>query len=115
MSINEVAEGLVGLCKEGKFREAIDSYYANDIVSVEAHGDPREVRGIDAIRGKQEWFANTFEVHGASCEGPWVNEPYFIAKFEIDVTDKGSGNRMTMNEHAVYEVRDGKIVHERFF
>jgi ketosteroid isomerase-like protein len=44
-----------------------------------------------------------------------VNEPFFAAKIVVEVTDKASGQRTEMSEIAVYEVRDGKIVHERFF
>jgi ketosteroid isomerase-like protein len=115
MSVQEVAEGLVALCKEGRFRDAIETYYSDEIVSVEAGGEPRQVHGLDAVRAKQDWFAENMEIHGCTVEGPWVNEPFFAAKIVVEVTDKASGQRTEMSEIAVYEVRDGKIVHERFF
>ena len=34
MSITDIANGLVELCKEGKFEEAINAYYAESIRSV---------------------------------------------------------------------------------
>ena len=50
-----VAEELVAFCKNGNFMGAIESLYSPDIVSFESMGSetmPREMRGIDAIRGK---------------------------------------------------------------
>lgn len=54
MAIKEVAQGLVGLCKQGKFDEAIDKYHADEIVSIEPMGDSPESRGIAAVRAKAE-------------------------------------------------------------
>jgi ketosteroid isomerase-like protein len=33
----------------------------------------------------------------------------------MDFTNKETGQRMQMDEHALYTVKDGKIVEERFF
>lgn len=115
MSSKEVGEALVALCKQGKFQEAVEAFYADEIVSVEAFGNEREARGIDAVRAKMAWFNDTFEINSSEVDGPWVNEPFFIAKYVLDVTTKQSGERQTMTEYAVYEVRDGKVVNERFF
>ena len=35
MTTEEIAKGLVALCKEMKFDEAMEKYYSNDIVSIE--------------------------------------------------------------------------------
>ena len=40
MSIADIANDLVALCREGKNLEAVDKYYANDIVSVESASGP---------------------------------------------------------------------------
>lgn len=115
MSAKEVGEGLVAMCKQGQWNEAAEKYYAPNIVSVEADGDDREVQGMDAIRGKIEWFDNTFEVLNGTVGGPWVNEPCFITKYDIEVKNKQTGEVSQMSEYAVYTVENGKIVHERFF
>lgn len=88
MSAQEIADGLVSLCREGRFKEAVDAFYSDDIVSVEAQGEPRELRGIDACRGKEQWFNATYEVLDCQVEGPWLNDPCFIAKFIIKVRNK---------------------------
>ena len=115
MAIQDVAEGLVSLCREGKFDEASETYYSNDIVSIEPQGDPREVRGMDAIRGKIEWWNTTFELKNPQVDGPWINEPYFAVKFVIDATVRKTGETTTMSEIAIYKVENDKIVEERFF
>lgn len=114
MATSDVAEGLVGLCKTGAFREAIEKYYGDDIVSVEPMGEPAEVRGLSAVLAKADWWDKSFEIHGVEVEGPYTNGEYFAVRFKLDATNKMSGERNSMDEIALYEVKDGKIVHERF-
>jgi len=93
----------------------MDKYYADDIVSVEAMGENPETHGIQGVRGKAEWWVSNHEVHSAVCEGPMMNGDAFAVRFKYDVTFKETGRRFVMDEMAVYQVKDGKIVHERFF
>ena len=117
MTTQEIANDLVALCRQGKFAESGEKYWAQDVVSVEAGGpdgmDPVS-RGIDAARGKGEWWAANHEMHGVEVEGPYVNGDQFIVRFKMDVTPKG-GQRTTMDETALYTLKDGKIAEERFF
>jgi hypothetical protein len=120
MDTKAVGDQLVGLCKEGKNREAIDTLYDENIVSIEAQGPPDmplEMKGIDAVRGKNEWWFANHEIHSASAEGPFVNGDQFAAIFDYDVTAKSGpqeGQRFRMKEVAVYTVVDGKVVKEQF-
>lgn len=118
VSTAAVAHELVDLCREGRNLEAVDRLYSPDIVSVESSGNeqmPAVMRGIDAIRGKNQWWFDSFEVHSAAANGPFVGEGQFAVQFEWDCTEKASGNRVQMTEMALYTVKDGKIVHEHFF
>jgi ketosteroid isomerase-like protein len=116
MSTQDIANGLVALCRQGKFDEAGETYWADDVASFEAMpGDMAEMRGKDAVRGKGEWWSNAHEVHSAEVEGPYVNGDQFAVRFRMDLTQKASGQRMTMDEVGVYTVRNGKIAEERFF
>jgi ketosteroid isomerase-like protein len=114
MATAEVAQGLVSMCQQGQFMEAIAKYYGDDIVSVEPMGDPAETRGIEAVAAKSQSFGETMEIHTMQVEGPWVNGNQFAARFNLDVTDKSNGKRMQMDEIAVYTVENDKIVHEQF-
>src|ERR1700686_2983898 len=113
-----VAEELVSFCKAGNFMDAINHLYSPDIVSVESMESetmPREMKGIDAIRGKNQWWADNNVVHASIVEGPFVGEDKFAGYFNLDVTSKPTGKRVPMEEMALYEVKDGKIVREQFF
>ena len=121
MDTRNVGESLVGFCRKGQFLDAIDALYGDDIVSVEAQGSPEypaEERGIDAIRSKNERWAENNEVHSVSAEGPMVNGDRFSVIYDFDVTPKTgqrAGQRFQMREVALYTVSNGRIVREEFF
>jgi hypothetical protein len=117
MNTEEVANKLVELCRKGEFRQAMESLYAKDIVSVEAHemeNMPAEMRGIDQVRGKTDWWEKNMEVHSAKIGGPFVARDTFVVQFDIDATDKSSKERMQMSEVGIYTVKDGKVAREDF-
>ena len=53
MSVKEIADELITLCREGKNREAIERFYADDIVSTEAMGPDPVSKGIEAINTRR--------------------------------------------------------------
>jgi ketosteroid isomerase-like protein len=116
-----VGKKLVELCKEGKHMEAIEALYSPEIVSVEAGAPPggsAKSEGLAAIKGKGEWWAANHEVHKAETAGPYPHGDRFIVHFTYDVTAKAgpmAGKRFTMDEAALYTVKNGKITHEEFF
>lgn len=118
MTTKEVANRLVSLCREGKYHEALQELYSPDIVSVEPfapEGRSREMKGIEAVAGKGQWWAENHEVHTSSVEGPLVAGSHFSVVFRLDVTFKPQSRRFTLEEIAVYKVADGKVVYEEFF
>lgn len=118
MSITQIGNELVNLCREGKNLEAIEKFYSPDIVSVEAMDMPgigQTQRGIEAVKGKNKWWTENHEVHSGEVTGPFPNGDRFIVLFKFDVTPKQSGQRMTMEEVGLYTVANGKIVKEEFF
>ena len=117
MNTTEIADKVVELCRQGKNDEAL-AMYASDAVSVEAMAPPggdRESKGLDAIKAKGEWWVDNHEVHSMSVTGPWPHDDRFIVGFQFDVTVKPTGQRMKMDETALYTIKDGKIVREEFF
>lgn len=118
MSINEIANGLVDLCRKGKNMEAIEKYYSDGIVSIEsmeAPGMPAEMKGIEAIKGKNKWFFENHEINGEETNGPFVGENQFAVEYKMDVTQKASGKKSHMEEMALYTVENGTIVREHFY
>ena len=116
-----IGKKLEELCREGKNSEAIETLYSPQIVSIEAGGGPSmpaRMEGIAAVRGKNEWWMQNHEVHQAETEGPWPNGDRFIVRCKLDVTGKSgplAGKRVTLDETALYTVKDGKITQEEFF
>ena len=90
------------LCKQGKNAECLDKLYAKDAVSVEAlsppSGEDRVASGLDAIKAKGKTWAENNTVHKAEVAGPYPNEDRFAVRFTYDITNKPSGQRMTMDE-----------------
>jgi len=73
------------------------------------------MRGFEAVRGKSVWWFDNHEVHHEEVNGPYVGGNQFAVEFKSDFTHKASGRRMQMSEMALYTVKNGKIVHERFY
>ena len=116
---NKLGNELVSLCQQGKNVEAIQSLYADNIVSVEAaegEGFPRRIEGKEAVLGKTKWWLENNEIHSAEVQGPFPHgDDRFAVIFHMDVTSKPTGQRIKMNEIGVYEVADGKVVKEEFY
>jgi hypothetical protein len=118
MTLNEIANELVAGCREGRERQNLQRLYAPDAVSVEAAdmGNGAESKGLAAIEGKHEWWDNAHTVHSATADGPFMHgQDKFAVLFDVDVTNKESGQRMQMREVGVYHVANDKIVREEFF
>ena len=113
-----IAHELVELCRAGRNLEAISKLYAPDIESIEPmdyQGMPARQTGIDAIRKKNEWWFDNNDVDGHDVDGPYLNGDQFAVKYRFDTTNKKTRERTSMSEIAVYTVKEGKIVQERFF
>jgi len=118
MNTMEIANRLVALCRQGKNAEAVKTLFSDAAVSVEAFAPPggtQEVKGMQSILGKGEWWMANHEVHSASITGPWPHGDRFVVGFQYDVTNKPSGRRMKMDEVGLYTIENGKIVREEFF
>ncbi len=118
MSLKEVAAELVSGCREGRAKENLDKLYAENAVSVEAAdmGQGRETEGVDAIRQKQEWWENTFDVLDSKISDPYPHgDDKFAVLFAVTTRNKETGEEHSMEEVAVYHVADGCIFREEFF
>ena len=117
-SILEVAEELVTLYREGRYLEALDRLYADDVVSTEAvapPGGPRTARGKAIVRDRHTTWLERREFHTTAIDGPYLDGGgRFAMRMRFDLTDKASGERRAFEEVALYEVDAGKIVREDF-
>ncbi|MGC8540941.1 MAG: SnoaL-like domain-containing protein [Phycisphaerae bacterium] len=117
----EVGKKLVSLCKQGHWLEAVDTLYSPDIVSIEAMEmapGRKRMEGIKAVREKTVRFLKDVDIHSCAVTGPWPHGDRFIVGFTLDHAPKNgpmAGKRVTIEEAALYTVKDGKIVKEEFF
>jgi len=115
MTIHDIAADMVAMTKAGDFHIG-EKYWADDVVSIEAMDGPMaRLEGKDAVMGKSAWWYGAHEVHGTETFGPYVNGDQIAIHWKMDVTQKESGQRMQMDEVALYTIKDGKIAEERFF
>lgn len=113
----EVANRMNELFKENKWAEVQEELFAENAVSIEPPHSKglQTAEGLAAIKKKGDEFNNMLEeMHGGWCSEPLVAGNHISFAMGIDATYKGMG-RQKMEEIAVYEVKDGKIVKEQFF
>lgn len=116
MTAQEVANRLVQLCRQGKNADAIHELYDDHIVSHEPEGSPmKEKNGKDAVLdATNQWFSSVEQLHDVNISDPIVAGNFFACSMHIDATYKQQG-RNSMDELCIFEVKDGKIVSDRFF
>ena len=117
LTTQDIANRLHELFKENKWQEAQDELFGDDAESIEPPGSQGlpSVKGLEAIKKKgKDWENMIQEVHGGWTGDPIVAGNYIAIAMGVDATMK-DGNRMKMDEIAVYEVKDGRIVKEQFF
>lgn len=115
MSIYEKAKDLQDKMAQGQMWDAFEQYYADDCTIVEGNGETRQGKEAqrEAIKG---WQASQQEYHDGGFGPITANEEAQTSMVQswFDVTFK-DGNRFKMEEVAVQQWKDGKIIHERFY
>jgi len=116
MTTQQVADRFYELSQQNGYEHIQTELYSKDAKSIEPAGGPFvNVEGLDAILEKGKEFSESIEeMHDGYCSKPLVAGNFFTCTMGMDVTLKGQP-RMKMDEVAVYEVKDGKIVLEQFF
>jgi hypothetical protein len=117
MTTKQIADRLYELCQTGQFATAQQELYSPDITSTEMNerGELTTVKGMTALEEKGKAFRDTIvEHHGGYTHEPKVFGNNIFMEMGMDATTKTMG-RMYMKEMCEYEVKDGKIVSERFY
>ena len=117
MTTQEVANRFHELSQSGQWDKIQEELFAENAKSIEHQDSPgmKSVEGIAAIKEKGKQFGEMVEeMHGGYTSAPVVGGRFFSVAMGMDVTYKGMG-RQKMDEIALYEVKDGKIVREQFF
>jgi hypothetical protein len=117
MTTQEIATKLVSLCNEGKYEEAHDSLYDENVLSVEMDDSmgEREVRGIEKVKEKGKSWAQMFSGPATSwCDEAIVSGNSFACRMGFSGPGH-NGEKIEGQELAVYVTKDGKIIEERFY
>jgi ketosteroid isomerase-like protein len=117
MTTQKVADRFNELSKQGNWEQIQEELFSDDAESIEPpHSQGlKTAKGKNALKQKGEMFNSMVEeMHSGYSSDPLVAGNHFAVAMGMDVTMKGQG-RSKMDEIAVYEVRDGKIVKEQFF
>ena len=116
MNIQEIANQLINLLRQGKFEEAQKTLFTKDVVSTEpSSSNIPEVKGLEAILHKGEQFRNSVETwHSIQVSDALITDHYFAIRLKVGLTFKGQ-QPSAMDEIIVYQVADGKIKNEQFF
>jgi hypothetical protein len=117
MQIGEIADNFVNWRNTDEAARLRTELYSADIESIEdgMTSEIGRVKGMEGLKKKGAWLSNDFEVHHIKAFAPVVADHWFSVKFEIDTTDKNSGERSKLSEIGVYKVEGGKIVKEHYF
>ncbi|NJB87323.1 ketosteroid isomerase-like protein [Lewinella marina] len=115
MTIQQIADRLVELSRNRQSTQAYRELFAQNASSHEMPGVPDgTVSGLENLIAKSEAFDQMHrEIHELTVTEPLVYQHFFTVGMGIDVT-KSDGTRSQEHEICVYQVKDGKIVDERF-
>lgn len=118
MTIKEIADHLVAICRKGDFEAAQKQLFAEDAVSIEPRSSAdfqKETKGLPAILEKgKKWDEMVKEMHDMEVSDAVIADNSFACTMRLHVTMK-EGGEMDIKELCVYKVKDGKIVSEEFF
>ena len=120
MTTQQVANRYYELIKQNKRTEIQEELYSKDIVNREpehasATGVATVTIGLDAVKAKGKARIEMIEtVHSDYCSEPVLGGNFFSVAFARDITLKGKP-RMKLEEIAVFELKEGKIISEQFF
>jgi len=120
MTTQEVANRYCELAKQNKWTEILDELCAGDLVNKEpehviTRGIQTTTKGLEEIKAKGVANREKIEaIHSQHCSAPLVAGNFFTVELSRDITFKGRP-RMNLEELAIFELRDGKIISEQFF
>jgi hypothetical protein len=116
MTTQQVADRFYELDSKHDFQTIYSELYSPEVKNIEpAHSSWGSVQGMEAIYEKGKKFGESIvEMHGGFTGKPIVAGNFFSCVMSFDATLKDKG-RTKMEEIALYEVKDGKIISEQFF
>lgn len=101
------------LILDGKAADAFEKFYAEDVVMQEPT-DPPRVGKVANRKAEQDFYGNIEQFFGAKLISSAVGDGVTFSEWSYDFQLKGQP-RITLEEVARRQWKNGKIVHERFY
>ena len=118
-AIDNVARDFTAMLRLGQFEAAGKRYWSDTVTSVEPVdlqiAIPAVVLGIEAAQSKARFRFGKNRIDDLSIDGPFVTGDQIALFVDMLITDPASGTEQPFTEIAIFTVRDGQIVEERFF
>jgi hypothetical protein len=120
ITTQQVANRYCELAKQNKWPEIMNELCSHDLVNKEpehvaSRGVQTVTKGVGEVKAKGEANRAKIEaIHSQRCSEPLVAGNFFTVVLSRDITFKGMP-RMNMEEIAIFELKEGKIIAEQFF
>lgn len=118
-AIDDIARDFTAMLRLGQFEAAGERYWSDAVTSVEPAdlqaGIPALVSGIAAARSKAKFRFGEGRIDDLGIDGPFVTGDQFALFLDMLITYPASGSAQPFTEIAIFTVRDGRIIEERFF
>lgn len=118
-AIHDVARDFTAMLRLGQFEAAGEKFWATDVQSAEpadlSQDIPALVSGREAARRKARARFTEAEIDDLGIDGPFITGDQFALFLDMLITDPATGKTQPFAEIAVFTVRDGRIIEERFF
>lgn len=118
-AIDDVARDFTAMLRLGQFEAAGEKFWATDVKSAEpadlCNNVPALVFGREAARQKTRARFADAEIDDLGIDGPFITGDQFALFLDMLITDPATGKAQPFAEIAIFTVRDGRIIEERFF
>jgi hypothetical protein len=119
MSVRTIAAKFMELVGQGKHFDFMRTFYAPEMVSVEANG--REFVGKEPVIHKSEVFQGDNNFHSQDVRGPFffgdadAKAGKFAVYIALEFSPKSGGERQKHEEVGIYTVKNDIVTREEFF
>lgn len=111
-NFKETAKEFYSLIEQYKFKEALDKFYDDNIVSTDNTNEP--TRGIENVRKSVEHFIANTEIEKIELEETILENNITTGKWHYIFTNKDYGS-LDYKQISVQRWKDGKIIQENHF
>ena len=101
------------MIQQGRIMDAMDEFYADDVVMAENDAEPTV--GLAANLERERDFVNNTQWHGLELQEVVVDGDTSMVRWWLDFTNSNYGQRLAFTQVAFQRWVEGKIVEERFY